>query len=541
MTTEHITVQMEEHKNKSTCGQLYLHAIKRISTLPTWILTLYCGVIALRGVIMYIANIALSNLATTPGYDRVFVLTYIIGMPLFVLERKVLSCILLRLRRKLLHEEYSKYQDLSHVSKNEYSAMQFDNKYNDYEGAITRTTRWGVLSFIHMIINILSCVAVSFQFTHSLGVIAMLVTFVVSSALFMPRIAKAYKEAIKKATDVSNHTRNLWVNYAGKFQRSKISVTNVKDIKMESHLAFKKTENPNHLIFVFPSVFLDIVVLLAYFVFSAIGFIKFAPILMGTDFSICEFMFFCSEYTEMQTKYASYMGEWVGKTKNTNDVKKDLPNTLEILGCHIPKANIDFTGCISVRTQGEIILVKGKSGGGKSTFLNALLGKIDGMTLGSNYEPQELSTNFVEYYQSIKEDMPLDKITYSEFFGSKDAQGIADACHLCGFTQFNPSADLEAIIPKTLSGGEKDRIALATIVFEINNVPNDGKPRIVTLDEPGKEWDDETALEVISAVINHCCSKNMTMIMISHHSNVHSLPVWTQIFNITGGIITKLL
>ena len=517
-------------------GHLIVHAIRTMGIVSRQTLAFYVGSFLANQTIYFVCTMALANMVVDITYARVFVLTYIIAMPTYALARYALTCLETELKGKLMLREYARYQRLSYVSKSSLSAKRFATLYGKYEGAITIANRCGVASISGTFMSVVSCIAVASKYTSYFGIVVTLIVFATICILVMPRLVKAHKTIVDRTNEEDNHTKNLWTNYAGKFQQSKIETQEIVDIVMKPVYMWKEVKKYVVMNFMCPIVITNMVVILAYCVFPSEGFTKIAPVIFSMDFHLCDLMFFYSDYTEKQTEYDTYMQAWDGTIENTNDIKKDLPDDLVILECHVEHVNMHHTVPITIR-HGDIILIKGKSGGGKTSFVNALVGKTEGVVLGGMYKPQELTHNYVEFYQAIKEDMPLDNVTYSEFFRTRNTKEITAALSICGYTKFAGSID-DVVFTK-LSGGEKDRLALAAIIHDAEVAMRDGKHHILILDEPGKELDDVSSLDVVEGILDFCLGNNLTTIVISHHSNFFNLDCWTQRYDISNGTITR--
>jgi len=122
-------------------------------------------------------------------------------------------------------------------------------------------------------------------------------------------------------------------------------------------------------------------------------------------------------------------------------------------------------------TAGDMILLRGASGHGKSTFLAGLTGKLPCVTFGGVAQPSNLKHHYSEFYQTIKEDMPFINMTVSELFRGMPIARIEEAARICCCYELICSLHLHVAITRKLSGGEKSRIALATVIadFICNN------------------------------------------------------------------------
>lgn len=127
-----------------------------------------------------------------------------------------------------------------------------------------------------------------------------------------------------------------------------------------------------------------------------------------------------------------------------------------------------------------------KAGGGKSTFINGILGKIDGIEFK---EGRIKKDQYIEFYQSIKEKMPTSNITLNELFELdnydklNELELILECFKICKIDDwFNKDIrSFETEIKEKISGGQKIRLALVTRLFKLLKNKN---INILILDEP---------------------------------------------------------
>ena len=170
--------------------------------------------------------------------------------------------------------------------------------------------------------------------------------------------------------------------------------------------------------------------------------------------------------------------------------------------------------------KGEITCIVGKSGGGKTTFLKLLNNmlsydsgsiKFNGKEL-TRYDPVKLrrevpmlSQNPVIFPGTIKDNFIITQ-NYAEN-NSKNEQDFFDILETVGMSKHKLSENAQK-----LSGGEKQRIALARIILL--------DPDILLLDEPSSALDDKTEELIIKMVETYIKQKHGTLIMVTHSSRI---------------------
>ena len=169
--------------------------------------------------------------------------------------------------------------------------------------------------------------------------------------------------------------------------------------------------------------------------------------------------------------------------------------------------------------QGEVVVVVGSSGSGKSTFLRCLnlleeptSGKIiiNGIDItNSKVNLNKLRTDVGMVFQSFNlfpnmsviENIKLSPkkvLKISDKEATKDAKKLLSDVGL--IDKLNAS-------PNSLSGGQKQRVAIARALAM--------KPKIMLFDEPTSALDPEMIGEVLE-VIKSVAAKGMTMIIVTH-------------------------
>ena len=168
--------------------------------------------------------------------------------------------------------------------------------------------------------------------------------------------------------------------------------------------------------------------------------------------------------------------------------------------------------------QGEICVIVGASGAGKTTILN-ILGGMDTMSQGhvwldgqdiSGYNEKQLTTyrrydiGFVfQFYNLIPNLTALENVELAVQI-CKDHLDPAQVLAQVG---------LEARannFPAQLSGGEQQRVAIARALAK--------KPKLLLCDEPTGALDYNTGKAILKLLQDTCCQTNMTVVIVTHNS-----------------------
>ena len=172
--------------------------------------------------------------------------------------------------------------------------------------------------------------------------------------------------------------------------------------------------------------------------------------------------------------------------------------------------------------KGEFISITGPSGSGKSTLLN-IIGLIDSVDSGESFFFGKNSKDM-----SMKQENLIRRNKLGFIYQSKNLFSDFTAVENVSIPQIligkNKSDSFEYSknildkfglgnrlnhLPKDLSGGEQQRVAIARSV--INN------PELIIADEPTGNLDIKTALSVFDYLMDFIKSKNISLIMATHN------------------------
>lgn len=165
-----------------------------------------------------------------------------------------------------------------------------------------------------------------------------------------------------------------------------------------------------------------------------------------------------------------------------------------------------------------LVFVLGKSGSGKSTFLN-LIGGLDRASSGTivvdgnNISAMD-ETEFVDYRNSCIGFIFQDHHLIDDLTVSQNVQLVLDLRHIRDKELVHQAleqvglAGYEDRYPRELSGGERQRVAIARAIVK--------GPRIVLADEPTGNLDGKNAQEVMEILKK--LSENCLVLTVSHNT-----------------------
>lgn len=180
-------------------------------------------------------------------------------------------------------------------------------------------------------------------------------------------------------------------------------------------------------------------------------------------------------------------------------------------------ANNDITFSIN---QGELVMILGSSGTGKSTLLNVLGGMdscdkgdviIDGENI-ARYNAKELSeyrrreVGFVfQFYNLVPNLTALENVELASEIveWSSDPMEVLESVGL---------RDRRNNFPSQLSGGEQQRVAIARAIVK--------RPKILLCDEPTGALDYQTGKQVLHILQDMSRQLRATVIIVTHNSAI---------------------
>ena len=170
--------------------------------------------------------------------------------------------------------------------------------------------------------------------------------------------------------------------------------------------------------------------------------------------------------------------------------------------------------------KGELVVILGQSGSGKSTCLN-ILGGMDEVTAGNvivdgiditkmkekqliNYRRNDIGFVF-QFYNLVQNLTAIENIELGTQM-CKDPIKADEALRKVGLE------DRMDNFPSQMSGGQQQRVSIARAIAR--------KPKILLCDEPTGVLDYKTGKQILELLENTCRKDNITTVIITHNSAI---------------------
>lgn len=188
--------------------------------------------------------------------------------------------------------------------------------------------------------------------------------------------------------------------------------------------------------------------------------------------------------------------------------------------------------------RGELTVILGQSGAGKTTALN-ILGGMDTATSGRvvvggrditglrkrdliAYRRMDIGFVF-QFYNLVPNLTALENVELASQI-CPDHFDPADTLHKVGL------GDRLSNFPAQLSGGEQQRVSIARAIAK--------KPKLLLCDEPTGALDSKTGVQVLSLLTDVCRTHNATVVIITHNAMI--APLGNRVIRVKNGGIESI-
>ena len=188
--------------------------------------------------------------------------------------------------------------------------------------------------------------------------------------------------------------------------------------------------------------------------------------------------------------------------------------------------------------KGELVVIVGPSGAGKTTALN-ILGGMDVATSGEVIVDGKRVTKLTnkELIRYRREDIGFVFQFYNLVQNLTAKENVELATQICK-NALNPEEVIEKVglkdrknnFPSQLSGGEQQRIAIARAIAK--------NPKLLLCDEPTGALDYKTGKQILKLLQETCRKEKMTVVIITHNTAI--TPMADKIIHFKNGQAEKI-
>ena len=188
--------------------------------------------------------------------------------------------------------------------------------------------------------------------------------------------------------------------------------------------------------------------------------------------------------------------------------------------------------------KGELVVIVGPSGAGKTTTLN-ILGGMDRLTSGNVLVDGKNITklNNRKLIKYRREDIGFVFQFYNLVQNLTAKENVELSTQLCK-DALNPEKILDKVglagrkdnFPSQLSGGEQQRVAIARAIAK--------NPKLLLCDEPTGALDYKTGKQILKLLQDTCRKENMTVVIITHNTAI--APMADKIIHFKNGTAEKI-
>jgi len=537
-------------------------------------------------IIMMVVDIAisyvLSNIDNNNDFEvyvRIYIILLVLGKIVNFVFNKKIEKYGNYIIKSLTHDYYNKYCTLSFQDKKKTSSYSFRRKLVNGMWSVIGIFTWGMTALTHLIASFISIVYVFYKkdmiSTLIIIVILNIVVYVIYTRYLQFDFNKFRREAKLRRNELESYIEC-------KLPQIENNLDPMCIIDREFIIDNDRCAIQNKWQYITLVTNISNVLPLIIFVISPpnpVSFLITNRLFMNCVSALNGVTQFFNCYQRYSTDWDDLQNIFDGKELNKEKPDSiDVAESIYIEDININLNNFNVKGDKFSVNQGDKILIRGKSGHGKSTFVNGFLGKIDGVRFDKN-KPVNYYHQVVEFYQDIKEKTPSGKITVRQLFDDEQDDGKIEEClKLAKSYEWIKNLDKKKVdkgkeyngIGKILSkswsmirrkdvvidkvdeqfinnhifdrhinnkhsGGQKSRLIIAIMIYRLRYGNPDAK--ILVLDEPEQGSDAETAYDMLGNILDEF--SGITIIVVSHLELLAEKYDWNILLEVKDGYVAQ--
>ncbi len=410
---------------------------------------------------------------------------------------------------------FEKYQNLSHDSKEKINENTFNEKTDRSWNSISSIISHGIPRIINISKSIY-LVIMSFFMVGEINRIIIISIFYIFYYLIV------YRKMATNRMNINNKIRKNRKKTESElsfklpfFKYNQIDINDIMNIFIHNNNVFNEWENTESNFQSLLSLQNNIGVALIIINNQLASVTLLINVFKDFNDSVIELIYFADWFQSLNNDFLTYEELYNDLISMPLPTQYNLPNEgIVIDNIDITRGDFHFKSKVNILLKkGQRILIQGPSGGGKSTFMDGILGKIKGVHLTNNIDPIHYQTKFIELYQKIRDGLPTSNITIRYmFFGAND-EIIKECLNLVCLNKFT---DYDCDLNDKVSGGEKQRLCIAIQLYRIIKTQNE----YIIMDEPEQGSDPKLAYDIINNIMKHFNDK--CFIIVSHAENINN-------------------
>lgn len=462
-------------------------------------------------VIEFVTTLYLTHLQKNIGNNLViFAIVSIFSVSFDVVKSSALDSLGYSRKQDYIKKQWKKYNKLDLVSREKESVEDFTSKVSRGSYATMSQIQWGVNIVSSSIISLISFFYIVFSSGRFSIAIILIVLNVVWLKLITSLFIKKYDTKNLEFREMRKTNESLMRLYAQRIYSFEDCVSNYleceKRIDGSSQEVFSLWQNavtlqqlPNYFAMLTIPYMVEDVSLYPVFV---LVFNNFTSAMRG----LSQFM---NRWTDIKRDIKSMDDFWEDKSEKSKPIQENIP---EIINVSIRLSHGPQTDNLRI-VKGGRYNIRGESGCGKTTLIKAILGYTDGAVFDTTENPSVYTDKTVYMRQTIRETVPVISTTVRQlFYNCADDKLIMKCLYLARATEWFESSikSLDQKINNKISGGEKTRLCLATVIYKVITMD----AQWLILDEPEQGVDPELAPEMLVGIFKEF--PHLTIFIITH-------------------------
>jgi len=336
-----------------------------------------------------------------------------------------------RINKVYTEKAWNTYAKANHKSRMEMLPVQISNCCNTACNSIQSLLQWGVRTIINIVGTFFSIFYIFMTMDMHLLFIFVIVANIIVYMLFTKKTQKVSSKLIKTLEKENERIRcqvDIRLPMIQSREKNPSEITTLKTQIELNNIEINKAWNNFGLITSLCNGIIILIVIMYQSHQNVGSFLIILGVLKDFSASFDSMMGFISEYTNIESRFTSFE-KILEKLVIEDDCVKLNFHMNRIV---IPAQTSVIRGNTYTIEKLEInmpstVLVQGPSGHGKSTFLDALVGNIEGLTLGYGVS-KNFSDKFSFFFQAIVGRTPFNKITIRQLFNDEPSDELIRRC-----------------------------------------------------------------------------------------------------------------